>query len=116
MHLSLRAMDGSIVTQLTSGDWDVEGIAAYDANSQTLFFLSRENDPKLLELFSVQITFTGSIPDRVYLAPNPGYYGVSFSPSSSFYLLNYYGINIPTSTLINTTDSCLRLLFLPLSL
>lgn len=52
-HLELRAMDGTLIKQITSGDWAVDGISKINEESQTIYFSGFMDTPLERHLYSV---------------------------------------------------------------
>uniref|UniRef100_A0AAR2JRK5 Dipeptidyl-peptidase 6b n=1 Tax=Pygocentrus nattereri TaxID=42514 RepID=A0AAR2JRK5_PYGNA len=75
---------------LTSGDWDVTEVLAYNEETQLVYFLSTEDDPKRRHLYSANTTgpFNRCCLSCVFSC---SYVSGSFSPDSSYFLLNCKG-------------------------
>jgi len=89
------------VSMVTHGEWEVTQIAGFRADTRTAYYLSTEGDETERHLYSVNID-TG-ISSRVDLT-GPGFYAVSFSTQSGFYVLTYNGPYLPYQTLMSTSD------------
>ncbi|XP_066441522.1 inactive dipeptidyl peptidase 10-like isoform X1 [Eleutherodactylus coqui] len=81
---------------LTSGEWDVTRIVAYNADNKTVYFLSTEDKPRTRHLYSVETS--GSL-NRTCLTcdliPGCHFVDVEFSPGGSFFILFCKGPGIP---------------------
>uniref|UniRef100_A0A8D0D5Z1 Dipeptidyl-peptidase 6b n=1 Tax=Sander lucioperca TaxID=283035 RepID=A0A8D0D5Z1_SANLU len=90
MSTSLPNTSTDILQSLTSGDWDVTSILAYNHKRNLIYFLSTEDDPKRRHLYSAD-----TIPpfNRCCLSCEfkCGYVEVSFSPNMQYFLLNCKG-------------------------
>uniref|UniRef100_A0A8D3C7K1 Dipeptidyl-peptidase 6b n=1 Tax=Scophthalmus maximus TaxID=52904 RepID=A0A8D3C7K1_SCOMX len=88
-HISMAtSMVGKDILQsLTSGDWDITRILAYNHERSLIYFLSTEDDPKRRHLYSAD-----TIPpfNRCCLSCEfkCGYVDVSFSHNMQYFLLN----------------------------
>ncbi|TKS79800.1 Dipeptidyl aminopeptidase-like protein 6 DPPX [Collichthys lucidus] len=86
MSTSLPNTSTDILQSLTSGDWDVTSILAYNHERNLIYFLSTEDDPKRRHLYSAD-----TIPpfNRCCLSCefNCGYVDVSFSHDMQYFLL-----------------------------
>ncbi|RVE61918.1 hypothetical protein OJAV_G00175260 [Oryzias javanicus] len=103
MSTSLPNTSTDILQSLTSGDWDVTRILAYNHEQNLIYFLSREDDPKRRHLYSAD-----TIPpfNRCCLSCEfkCGYVDVSFSHDMQFFLLNCKGPDIPSVAVYRTQD------------
>ncbi|KAK5612332.1 hypothetical protein CRENBAI_013165 [Crenichthys baileyi] len=96
MSVSQHNTSTDTLQSITSGDWDVTHVLAYNEDSQLIYFLSTEDGPKRRHLYSAD-TF-GSFNRRCLscaLADSCGYVSGSFSHNMSYFLLNCQGPNIP---------------------
>uniref|UniRef100_A0A8C9ZNN0 Dipeptidyl-peptidase 6b n=1 Tax=Sander lucioperca TaxID=283035 RepID=A0A8C9ZNN0_SANLU len=103
MSTSLPNTSTDILQSLTSGDWDVTSILAYNHKRNLIYFLSTEDDPKRRHLYSAD-----TIPpfNRCCLSCEfkCGYVEVSFSPNMQYFLLNCKGPDIPSVAIYSTED------------
>nr|XP_014990699.2 dipeptidyl aminopeptidase-like protein 6 isoform X1 [Macaca mulatta] len=110
------------IQSITSGDWDVTKILAYDEKGNKIYFLSTEDLPRRRQLYSANTV--GNFNRQCLscdLVENCTYFSASFSHSMDFFLLkceacesgsNEYkqpdlinkGPGIPMVTVHNTTD------------
>uniref|UniRef100_A0A669CIN2 A-type potassium channel modulatory protein DPP6 n=1 Tax=Oreochromis niloticus TaxID=8128 RepID=A0A669CIN2_ORENI len=95
-HISMSISQPNISTDtlqsITSGDWDVTQVLAYNEENQLIYFLSTEDGPKRRHLYSAD-TF-GSFNRRCLtcaLSNSCGYISGSFSHNMSYFLLNCQG-------------------------
>uniref|UniRef100_A0A3Q1I5L8 Uncharacterized protein n=1 Tax=Anabas testudineus TaxID=64144 RepID=A0A3Q1I5L8_ANATE len=90
MSTSMPNSSADILQSLTSGDWDVTSILAYNHERNLIYFLSTEDDPKRRHLYSAD-----TIPpfNRCCLSCEfkCGYVDVSFSRNMRYFLLNCKG-------------------------
>ncbi|XP_051272821.1 dipeptidyl aminopeptidase-like protein 6 isoform X1 [Dicentrarchus labrax] len=103
MSTSMPNTSTDILQSLTSGDWDVTSILAYNHERNLIYFLSTEDDPKRRHLYSAD-----TIPpfNRCCLSCefNCGYVDVSFSHNMQYFLLYCKGPNVPSVTIYSTED------------
>ncbi|XP_077414648.1 dipeptidyl-peptidase 6 isoform X1 [Vanacampus margaritifer] len=103
MSTSMPNTSTDILQSLTSGDWDVTNILAYNHQRNLIYFLSTEDDPKRRHLYS-----TDTIPpfNRCCLSCQfkCGYVDVSFSHNMRYFLLNCKGPDIPSVVIYRTED------------
>uniref|UniRef100_A0A6Q2Z4T5 Dipeptidyl-peptidase 6b n=1 Tax=Esox lucius TaxID=8010 RepID=A0A6Q2Z4T5_ESOLU len=107
-HISMVTFQHNSSTEtqlqsLTSGDWDVTQILAYNQDIQLIYFLSTEDDPKRRHLYSAD-TF-GPFNRRCLSCHfKCGYVEGSFSHNMQYFLLNCKGPDVPSVAIYNTTD------------
>ncbi|TMS09768.1 Dipeptidyl aminopeptidase-like protein 6 [Larimichthys crocea] len=103
MSTSLPNTSTDILQSLTSGDWDVTSILAYNHERNLIYFLSTEDDPKRRHLYSAD-----TIPpfNRCCLSCefNCGYVDVSFSHNMQYFLLYCKGPYVPSVAIYSTAD------------
>uniref|UniRef100_A0A667ZT32 Dipeptidyl-peptidase 6b n=1 Tax=Myripristis murdjan TaxID=586833 RepID=A0A667ZT32_9TELE len=97
-HISMSTSKVSTAVSLTSGDWDVTSILAYNHDRNLIYFLSTEDDPKRRHLYSAD-----TIPpfNRRCLSCEfkCGYVDGSFSHNMRYFLLNCKGeLCVPVSS------------------
>uniref|UniRef100_A0A665X3D8 A-type potassium channel modulatory protein DPP6 n=1 Tax=Echeneis naucrates TaxID=173247 RepID=A0A665X3D8_ECHNA len=92
MSISQPNTSTDTLQSITSGDWDVTQVLAYNEDSQLIYFLSTEDGPKRRHLYSAD-TF-GSFNRRCLscaLSESCGYISGSFSHNMSYFLLKCQG-------------------------
>uniref|UniRef100_A0A8C2Z8B2 Dipeptidyl-peptidase 6b n=1 Tax=Cyclopterus lumpus TaxID=8103 RepID=A0A8C2Z8B2_CYCLU len=103
MSTSMPNTSTDILQSLTSGDWDVTRILAYNHERNLIYFLSTEDDPKRRHLYSAD-----TIPpfNRCCLSCEVkcGYVDVSFSHNMQYFLLNCKGPDVPSVAIYSTED------------
>uniref|UniRef100_A0A8C1SZU3 Dipeptidyl-peptidase 6b n=1 Tax=Cyprinus carpio TaxID=7962 RepID=A0A8C1SZU3_CYPCA len=109
-HISMSTSQPNSSTDtlqsLTSGDWDVTEILAYNEDTKLVYFLSTEDDARRRHLYSANTT--GSF-NRRCLSCNLscGYVSGSFSPDANYFLLNCKGLMLflckPTVNILSYT-------------
>ncbi|PNJ31193.1 DPP6 isoform 10 [Pongo abelii] len=93
------------IQSITSGDWDVTKILAYDEKGNKIYFLSTEDLPRRRQLYSANTV--GNFNRQCLscdLVENCTYFSASFSHSMDFFLLKCEGPGVPMMTVHNTTD------------
>uniref|UniRef100_A0A8D0YUW4 Dipeptidylpeptidase IV N-terminal domain-containing protein n=1 Tax=Sus scrofa TaxID=9823 RepID=A0A8D0YUW4_PIG len=89
MFLVQSKSEQIIVRHLTSGNWEVIKILAYDESTQKIYFLSTESSPRGRQLYSAS---TEGLLNRQCISCNfmkeqCTYFGASFSPMNQHFLL-----------------------------
>uniref|UniRef100_A0A8C6ZM89 A-type potassium channel modulatory protein DPP6 n=1 Tax=Nothoprocta perdicaria TaxID=30464 RepID=A0A8C6ZM89_NOTPE len=91
---------------ITSGDWDVTKILAYDEKRHKIYFHSTEDLPRRRHLYSASTN--GNFNRRCLscdLIENCTYFRASFSHSLEYFLLTCEGPRVPMVTVHNTSDT-----------
>ncbi|KAJ8010672.1 hypothetical protein DPEC_G00077540 [Dallia pectoralis] len=108
-HISMSITQPNTSTDtlqsITSGDWDVTQVLAYDEDSQLIYFLSTEDDPKRRHLYSADTV--GPFNRRCLSCDfyeGCGYVSSSFSYDMSLFLLSCKGPDVPFEAVYNTLD------------
>lgn len=81
-HLYLHRPDGSLVRQLTSGEWVVDGSVALDQQRRQLYFVGWRDTPLERQLFRVSLD--GGEAER--LTPEGGMHGAAIAPDFSTFV------------------------------
>uniref|UniRef100_H2ZT01 A-type potassium channel modulatory protein DPP6 n=1 Tax=Latimeria chalumnae TaxID=7897 RepID=H2ZT01_LATCH len=92
---------------ITSGNWDVTKMLAYDEAKQKIYFLSTEDSPRRQHLYSAETNGTYNRQCiSCELVDNCTYVNASFSPNMDFFLLicEVLGPGVPTVTVHNISD------------
>ncbi|XP_060007511.1 inactive dipeptidyl peptidase 10 [Lagenorhynchus albirostris] len=105
--ISLQSKSEQItVRHLTSGNWEVIKILAYDETTQKIYFLSTESSPRGRQLYSAS---TEGLLNRQCISCNfmkeqCTYFGASFSPMNQHFLLLCKGPGVPVVSLHDTDN------------
>ena len=82
---------GNLINAVTSGDWEVSGITAFDEENEKVYFNGKKESVVGSNLYSVNID--GSAFKA--LCKRFGWHRVMFSPSNSYYIDFYSTVNSP---------------------
>ncbi|XP_014105085.1 PREDICTED: inactive dipeptidyl peptidase 10 isoform X2 [Pseudopodoces humilis] len=95
------------VRHLTSGNWEVIKILAYDENTQKIYFLSTEESPRGRQLHSVSTV--GSLNRQClscnFLKDQCTYFSAKFSPMNRNFLLHCKGPGVPVVSVHRTSNT-----------
>ncbi|KAJ3584770.1 hypothetical protein NHX12_015265 [Muraenolepis orangiensis] len=97
--------DQNEVRHLTSGDWEVTRIVAYDESNQIIYFLSTEDSPQRRHLYSVSTL--GLFPRRCLtcgLRQDCTFFDADVSPDSQRAVLRCKGPGVPSVLLLHFDD------------
>ncbi|KAF9981576.1 hypothetical protein BGZ75_007084 [Mortierella antarctica] len=102
-HIALYTpVDSPTPKWLTSGEWEVDSIAATDGQDGLVYYISTEKSSVERHLYSVSMASS----ERKALTDvtQPGYYAASFSTGAGYYLLSYKGPEVPWQKVKKTAD------------
>ena len=100
-HVYLHDKDGRIIRALTEGDWQVVGIAGYDAERGIVYFTANRDNPIGRDLYRVQLDGTGV--ERV--TDGKGTHQITMSPKAAAYLDRYASMTEPGGTTFHDVAS-----------
>jgi dipeptidyl-peptidase-4 len=106
-HLYLYNMSGTMVKQLTSGNYDVIDYFGYNASSKNIFYSSCEPSPLQKATYSIRQDGTG----KQLLTPQAGTNKVEFNSTFTYFINTWSNANTPpVISLCNTKGKVLRVL------
>jgi dipeptidyl-peptidase 4 len=105
-HLYRYDYNGNLLTQVTSGDWEVTNVHAVNSEHETIWYESTEVNPLERHLFSIQLD--GNNKHRY--TDIPGRHSFSMGPDGTYYIDRYSNINTPTQVELRTTKNGGKLL------
>ncbi|XP_077176396.1 inactive dipeptidyl peptidase 10 isoform X3 [Paroedura picta] len=105
-HIAMFNVQAKSVRHLTSGNWEVIKILAYDEKTQKIYFLSTENSPRGRQLHSVS---TFELLNRQclscsFMKDNCTYFNAKFSPTNKYFILQCKGPDVPVVSVHNTNN------------
>lgn len=107
-HIYLHSVDGSVVTALTEGEWEVASILKVDSERELVYYTSTQSDSTERHVYSVSYSTLESKP--LVDSTIPAVWSASFSSSGGYYILSYAGPDVPYQELyaVNDTTTPLR--------
>ncbi|XP_017561129.1 dipeptidyl aminopeptidase-like protein 6 isoform X3 [Pygocentrus nattereri] len=105
MAISQPNTSSDTLLSITSGDWDVTQVVAYNEQSQLIYFLSTEDDPKRRHLYSADTV--GPFNRRCLscdFSDSCGYVSGSFSHDMAYFLLSCRGPTVPFVAIYSIQD------------
>ncbi len=98
-HFYLYNVDGSLVKQLTKGNWEVKAENGFDEKGENLFFHANEQSPVNQDFYSVNLK-SGKI---TRLTQESGFHTVVLSKNGDYALDNFTSCYIPREYRVITT-------------
>ncbi|MGD1915419.1 MAG: DPP IV N-terminal domain-containing protein, partial [Phycisphaerales bacterium] len=103
-HLYHYKPDGTLIRQVTSGEWECRRLLHVDEENGVLYFTGTERSHIGNDLY--RIGLDGTEPTR--LTHEPGTHSVSLNPSATLFIDTWSGLNQPPrSALRNTKDGAI---------
>jgi dipeptidyl-peptidase-4 len=100
-HLYLYDIKGTVIKQLTKGNWEVKEVNGFDEKGDRLFFHANEQSPVNQDLYSVSLK-TGEIKR---ITNGNGFHTATLDEKGSFAIDNFSSAHIPREYyVINTAD------------
>jgi dipeptidyl-peptidase-4 len=99
-HLYLYDYKGTLVKQLTDGEWEVSGINLIDEANKYLYFTANTNEGLESQFFRVK--FDGT--ELRQLTQEAGVHSVSIDPAGKYYLDSFSSLTVPTTVNLYSSD------------
>ena len=96
-HIYLYDMDGKLVRQVTSGNWDVTDFLGYDAATKQFFYVSAESSPLRRDVYSISLDGK----KKLKLTNEPGTNAPTFSTNFNYFINNYSSATTPRQVTLN---------------
>ena len=100
-HIYVLERDGTLVRQLTSGDWDVETVSAVDESKGLVYLTAGYESPLTRSVLSVPLD--GGQPEVVF--GGRGTHGPRFSPSFRYVVNSHSTIDSPPAITLYELDA-----------
>ncbi len=98
-HIYLYDLSGKLIRQVTNGAYDVTSVCSVDEKAGLIYYLSHESSPINNELYCID--FKGK--KKTKLSDKPGWYNVSFSNNSKYYISTFTDANTPPIYTLHTS-------------
>ena len=98
-HLYLMDLNGSQVSQITKGEWDVTEFIGYNAKNKTFYYQSAEQSPILRDIYSIKLNGKS----KKKLSDQSGTNRASFSSSYKYYINNFSSVTTPTQVTLHSS-------------
>lgn len=89
-HMYLYGINGNLIKQLTSGEYEVRAFYGTDATGKNFYFASNEGSP--LEQYIYKVDASGK---KTKLSEKKGFHSAKFSSNCMYYLDNFSDITTP---------------------
>jgi dipeptidyl-peptidase 4 len=99
-HLYLYRLDGTLINQITSGDYEVMQLCGADEKARTIYYTSTEESPLQRHLYKVRFNGTG----KEKLSREKGQHQINMSSDFQFYLDHFSNSDTPTKASLFRTQ------------
>ncbi|MEX0610378.1 MAG: S9 family peptidase [Balneolaceae bacterium] len=99
-HMYRYDYSGSVVNQVTNGNWEVDNIYAINSDTETVYYSSTEESALERHLYS--INFDGS--GKKKLTTESGTHSISMGENGAYYIDRYSSIDTPRQTELWSTE------------
>lgn len=99
-HIYHHDMEGNLIRQITSGNWEVTDLTGVDESSNTLYYLSTEISPLERNLFAIRLNGK----KKTLLTPARGTHSVNMSNDFKYYIDYHTTANLPLKVILNTAN------------
>lgn len=99
-HIYLYGLDGTLIRQVTTGDWEVTALYGVDEDRGLVFFQSDRTSPLNREVNVAGIDGTGLHP----LSGKEGSHRAQFNSDYTYYISTWSDINTPPVITLNRSD------------
>lgn len=96
-HFYLYSNNGTLINQITSGEFDCNSFLGYDEENKTLYFSSFERSPLQTDAYKIKINGKG----KKLLTENPGTNRTYFSNNFKYFINVYSNANTPNYITLN---------------
>lgn len=93
-HLYLYRVDGRLIRQLTSGDWQVDQIERVDETAGLIYFTARKDTPLERHLYRASMT-TANPSQPTRLSERAGLHSIQFAANARSYVDSFSSSNQP---------------------
>ncbi|MEE4258428.1 MAG: S9 family peptidase, partial [Bacteroidales bacterium] len=95
-HIYLYNIEGGLVKQLTSGNWDVTEVYGYDPKNKRIYFQSAEESPLNRDIYYVDLKGK-----RTKISNRSGTNGAAFSDNFEYYINTFSDVHTPPYITVN---------------
>ena len=99
-HIYLYSLDGTLVRQVTRGEWEATDIVGVNERRRVVYFIGTEASPLERHLYSIKLDGTG----LRRMTRQSGWHSINFSPDYLVYIDTYSSVRIPTTISLHTND------------
>ena len=99
-HLYYYDLEGKLITQITTGNWDVTQFKGFDPSSKTVFYVSTENGAINRDVYSIKLDGK----NKKRLSTRDGFSDITLTNGNKFYTLSNSSAARPKRTELYSID------------
>ena len=99
-HIYHHDMNGGLIRQVTSGNWEVTDFVGVDETKQKIYFISTEASPLERNLYSIQLNGKR----KKLLTPEKGTHAINMSKDFQYFIGYYSTADKPLEVTLNHAD------------
>ncbi|MBI5727010.1 MAG: S9 family peptidase [Ignavibacteriales bacterium] len=99
-HYYLYAVDGTLIRQITKGEFEDSELLGVDEKTSTLYYVSNERGVIYSDIYCIKTYGTG----KRLMTPEKGTHSVSFSPDFAFFTDRYSNATTPSVLSLYSAD------------
>jgi len=103
-HVYLFDREGTMLGQLTAGDWAVDAVEAVDETAGRVYFTGFADTPLERHLYSAEITATLEPDAPVRVTSEEGWHGVDVNTDGGIVIDNYSAPRVPPKVALKSID------------
>ncbi|AGA76968.1 S9 family peptidase [Echinicola vietnamensis] len=96
-HIYHHDMNGALIQQVTSGDWEVTEVVGVNEKSKKIYFVSTEQSPLERNLYVIKLNGKG----KKELTPAKGTHGINMSRDQKYFIDYFSTANKPLHVTLN---------------
>jgi dipeptidyl-peptidase-4 len=96
-HIYHHNLDGSLIRQITSGNWEVTSMVGADEKAKKLYYISTEASPLERNFYVINLDGRG----KKALSSSKGTHAINMSPDRKFYIDYYSTAESPARVTLN---------------
>lgn len=99
-HIYHHDMEGNLIRQITTGEWEVTDLIGVDESNNTLYYISTEISPLERNLYSIRLNGKR----KELLTPEKGTHGINMSRDFKYFIDYYSTANTPLLVSLNSSS------------
>lgn len=99
-HIYHHNLDGSLIRQITSGNWEVSSMVGIDEKAKKLYFISTEASPLERNFYVINLDGKG----KKLLTPAKGTHTINMSSDHKFFIDYYSTTDTPVKVTLNESS------------
>lgn len=99
-HIYLYDISGEVISQITSGKWEVIELTAVDEENGIIYYRSNERGRRFKDLYSIKINGK----EKKRLTESSGSHSITMVSNSDYFIDRYSNANTPPSTYLMNID------------